>query len=253
MDWLQLRPNATRWPAPKATCNAPFHDAPHQCSESALMCRVPKASRWLCPQQTVMARSSDQLAPYHLPCACSAPKGLQVAGPDGEVYSLSRYYANWTLPRPESYTEDVQSAAGMTPDAQAQLWRDLASGAESGGPSLLQTLRRANNAFTEPCWATWSAVHGTGEGCAGPSTCPQRSTAVTPGPKRSCGMTCPGRVTQVGRTTLCRIADRSSGGKIALSRAPRLYLSPYQNSPQRACARHQCCACDRQAADLLTS
>eukprot|EP00891_Asterochloris_glomerata_P003247 jgi/Astpho2/3247/e_gw1.00052.22.1_t len=62
----------------------------------------------------------------------SAPKGLQVAGPDGEVYSLSRYYANWTLPRPESYTEDVQSAAGMSPDAQARLWRDLASGAESG-------------------------------------------------------------------------------------------------------------------------
>ena len=62
-----------------------------------------------------------------------------MAGPDGEVYSLSRYYANWTLPRPESYTEDVQSAAGMTPDAQAQLWRDLASGAESGGQTLLQT------------------------------------------------------------------------------------------------------------------
>ena len=68
-----------------------------------------------------------------------------MAGPDGEVYSLSRYYANWTLPRPESYTEDVQSAAGMTPDAQAQLWRDLASGAESGGQSLLQTPRRGRD------------------------------------------------------------------------------------------------------------
>ena len=97
---------------------------------------------------------SAQLAHYHLPCACSAPKGLQVAGPDREVYSLSRYYANWTLPRPESYAEDVQSAAGMTPDAQAQLWRNLASGAESGGLSLLQTLRRAGDECTEPCWAT---------------------------------------------------------------------------------------------------
>ena len=83
--------------------------------------------------------------PHDLPSACSAPKGLQVAGPEGEMYSLSRYYANWTLPRPESYTEDVQSAAGMTPDAQAQLWRDLASGAESGGPSLFQTLLRGTS------------------------------------------------------------------------------------------------------------
>lgn len=96
--------------------------------------------------------------PFSL-CVCSAPKGLQVAGPDGEVYSLSRYYANWTLPRPESYTEDVQSAAGMSPDAQARLWRDLASGAESGGRGLLHTLCRAGDGVAEfaNC-AAWSAA-----------------------------------------------------------------------------------------------
>ena len=85
------------------------------------------------------------------------------------MYSLSRYYANWTLPRPESYTEDVQSAAGMTPDAQAQLWRDLASGAESGGLSQLQTLRRV-----PVCRALLGnlvdGLHGTEEGFAGPGT-----------------------------------------------------------------------------------
>lgn len=33
----------------------------------------------------------------------SSPKLVRVARPDGRVYSLSRYYADWDLPRPESY------------------------------------------------------------------------------------------------------------------------------------------------------
>jgi hypothetical protein len=51
---------------------------------------------------------------------------------------LRRYYANWTAPRPESFREDAELARNVTgtdspsnPQA-AQLYLDLASGAESG-------------------------------------------------------------------------------------------------------------------------
>lgn len=49
-----------------------------------------------------------------------------------------RYWANWTAPRPESYREDAELARNVTgtssPDnpAAAALYRELASGAESG-------------------------------------------------------------------------------------------------------------------------
>eukprot|EP00775_Hariotina_reticulata_P006394 gene6394-6626_t len=49
-----------------------------------------------------------------------------------------KYYANWTKPRPESYREDAALALNVTGTssptnaAAAQLYRDLASGAESG-------------------------------------------------------------------------------------------------------------------------
>jgi neutral trehalase len=52
--------------------------------------------------------------------------------------TMCRYYANWTAPRPESYREDAELARNVTgtsspgnPQA-AQLYRDLASGAETG-------------------------------------------------------------------------------------------------------------------------
>jgi alpha,alpha-trehalase len=51
---------------------------------------------------------------------------------------VCRYYANWTAPRPESYREDAELARNVTgtdsPDnpAAAALYRELASGAESG-------------------------------------------------------------------------------------------------------------------------
>ena len=66
------------------------------------------------------------------------PKQVRVQAPDGSVHELTRYYADWDSPRPESFREDQETArqAGYdvsNPDAGArQLWRDLASGAESG-------------------------------------------------------------------------------------------------------------------------
>lgn len=50
-----------------------------------------------------------------------------------------RYYADWTAPRPESYREDAELAMNVTgtsspndSPAAAVLYRELASGAESG-------------------------------------------------------------------------------------------------------------------------
>ncbi|KAA6417621.1 MAG: putative trehalase-like, partial [Trebouxia sp. A1-2] len=61
----------------------------------------------------------------------SPPKQVTVATASGN-YNLSRYYADWFAPRPESYLEDYTSAEGMSADEQKSLWHDLASGAESG-------------------------------------------------------------------------------------------------------------------------
>lgn len=63
---------------------------------------------------------------------------VMIQDDDGTVYNLTRYYADWDTPRPESFREDQETArkAGYDPAnpsaAAHQLWRDLASGAESG-------------------------------------------------------------------------------------------------------------------------
>lgn len=68
-------------------------------------------------------------------------KAVTVVAADGSRHNLSRYWANWTAPRPESYREDAELAANVTGSASADgssspaaaaLYRDLASGAESG-------------------------------------------------------------------------------------------------------------------------
>ena len=59
----------------------------------------------------------------------------------GEVHALSRYFANTTRPRPESYREDVEVARRATRrledavaklDVKRKIYRHLASAAESG-------------------------------------------------------------------------------------------------------------------------
>jgi alpha,alpha-trehalase len=60
---------------------------------------------------------------------------------NGETYELSRYFANTTRPRPESYREDVEVARRATRhvedavtklEMKRKIYRHLASGAESG-------------------------------------------------------------------------------------------------------------------------
>lgn len=56
--------------------------------------------------------------------------GSAVKLADGHV--LNRYLAFTSLPRPESYVEDVETAKGRDPKAAAALYRNLASGAATG-------------------------------------------------------------------------------------------------------------------------
>lgn len=51
---------------------------------------------------------------------------------NGATHSLSRYWADWDAPRPESYREDVQLAEGLSTEQARRLWHHLATAAESG-------------------------------------------------------------------------------------------------------------------------
>jgi len=63
----------------------------------------------------------------------SGNKGVRVRDPStGAVHCLSRYYANWTKPRPESYREDVETAGEAGGRDAGEVYRDIASAAESG-------------------------------------------------------------------------------------------------------------------------
>ncbi|XP_030264648.1 trehalase [Sparus aurata] len=48
------------------------------------------------------------------------------------LHVLNRYDVQVGLPRPESYTDDLELAEGLTDDRKEQLWMDLKAGAESG-------------------------------------------------------------------------------------------------------------------------
>ncbi|XP_028429123.1 trehalase [Perca flavescens] len=51
---------------------------------------------------------------------------------NGAEHVLNRYHVQVGLPRPESYTDDLELAEGLTDDRKEQLWMDLKAGAESG-------------------------------------------------------------------------------------------------------------------------
>nr|XP_043608266.1 trehalase [Erigeron canadensis] len=58
---------------------------------------------------------------------------VTVEDSQGVRHNLSRYYAMWNQPRPESFTIDTETADKVTDDCEKeQLYRELASTAESG-------------------------------------------------------------------------------------------------------------------------
>ncbi|XP_047449604.1 trehalase [Mugil cephalus] len=50
----------------------------------------------------------------------------------GSEHVLNRFNVEADLPRPESYTDDLELAEGLSKDQKQQLWMDLKAGAESG-------------------------------------------------------------------------------------------------------------------------
>ncbi|XP_036817662.1 trehalase [Oncorhynchus mykiss] len=50
----------------------------------------------------------------------------------GNKHVLNRFDVQVGLPRPESYSDDLELAEGLTEDAAERLWKELHSGAESG-------------------------------------------------------------------------------------------------------------------------
>ncbi|XP_058489698.1 trehalase [Solea solea] len=51
---------------------------------------------------------------------------------NGAQHVLNRYHVEVGLPRPESYTDDLELAQGLSEARKEQLWMDLRAGAESG-------------------------------------------------------------------------------------------------------------------------
>ncbi|XP_024861753.1 trehalase isoform X2 [Kryptolebias marmoratus] len=51
---------------------------------------------------------------------------------NGSAHVLNRYHVEVGLPRPESYTDDLELAEGLADELKEQLWMELKAGAESG-------------------------------------------------------------------------------------------------------------------------
>ena len=78
----------------------------------------------------------------------SAPHTVPILASSGKVHTLSRYYANWEHPRPESYREDMETLSQALSSSKSkyefyqsnisdeavckELFRQIASAAESG-------------------------------------------------------------------------------------------------------------------------
>lgn len=66
----------------------------------------------------------------------------------GAKHSLSRYYARWDAPRPESATTDMETAAGLTESEKKLLYREIATTAESGWDFSSRWMRDRKNLTT---------------------------------------------------------------------------------------------------------
>lgn len=65
----------------------------------------------------------------------------------GKKYRLNQYAADTNTPRPESYYEDVHTAEGKTEKEKADLYKDLASGAESGWDFSSRWFKRSSKSL----------------------------------------------------------------------------------------------------------
>ncbi|KAL3638313.1 hypothetical protein CASFOL_017684 [Castilleja foliolosa] len=74
---------------------------------------------------------------------------VTVRDSNGAKHSLSRYYAMWNKPRPESSTIDKKTASKLSNDsAKEQLYREIASTAESGWDFSTRFMRNESDLAT---------------------------------------------------------------------------------------------------------
>ncbi|KAJ0739600.1 putative alpha,alpha-trehalase [Helianthus annuus] len=67
----------------------------------------------------------------------------------GTTHNLSRYYAMWDQPRPESFTIDTETASKLKNDCEKkQLYRELASTAETGWDFSTRWMKNASDLTT---------------------------------------------------------------------------------------------------------
>ncbi|KAI3501459.1 hypothetical protein L1887_29328 [Cichorium endivia] len=63
----------------------------------------------------------------------SGVHNIAIEDAQGSIHNLSRYYAMWNQPRPESFTIDKETAHNISNDCEKkQLYREIASAAETG-------------------------------------------------------------------------------------------------------------------------
>lgn len=63
---------------------------------------------------------------------CADPHRVQIRDAHGKEHILTRYYAMWDEPRPESSTIDIQIAKGLDRQQKAELYHHIATAAETG-------------------------------------------------------------------------------------------------------------------------
>lgn len=74
---------------------------------------------------------------------------VKIQDPQGCVHSLSRYYAMWNKPRPESTTIDVEFASRLSNGCEKQkFYREVASTAESGWDFSTRWMRNVSDMLT---------------------------------------------------------------------------------------------------------
>ncbi|KAM7494378.1 hypothetical protein LguiB_028987 [Lonicera macranthoides] len=74
---------------------------------------------------------------------------VKIKDTKGSTHSLSRYYAMWNEPRPESSTIDMETASKLSNSCEKQhLYRELASAAESGWDFSTRWMRNGSDLTT---------------------------------------------------------------------------------------------------------
>ncbi|XP_027081797.1 probable trehalase [Coffea arabica] len=74
---------------------------------------------------------------------------VSIKDAQGEIHNLSRYYAMWNTPRPESSSIDQETASRLSNVCEkTQLYRELASAAESGWDFSTRWMRNASDLTT---------------------------------------------------------------------------------------------------------